>query len=587
MDLKNIFRVRGIKIRILAPVIFCFVVGATVMLFLHYRAMEDISHKNALKQATTLLEGVRMAIDFPMKVGDDEGVRRILSGMKDSIQVYVADTSGLVTYGPTQEERGKSLWGLLPGNLASMAKNAISTKDTKSLVDVYKTGDSGEIFGMRIMKNEKSCFHCHGASRDVLGIMVMKSDISSIILAEKNSLHMMAAIIFAAVLLAIPVITFILNRSAIQPIKELANRLKELATGEADLTRELQVKAVNCSEIMECGKTTCPSYGHLAHCWYEAGSYASEVHCPKILDGTYSSCDECKDVYQASITTEVDEAATFVNGFIARIRDLVRRAKDNAEQVGAEADKVRNESVQMAKIAEDTNKGTVSLLNAAEVTADMVNGVVAAMEEMNLTVVEISQNTSTSREMALEASDKAGEAAEIIKHLSEVSDKIGEISQLIGSIAEQTNLLALNATIEAARAGDAGKGFAVVANEVKELAKQTGDSVIGIDESVQGLKSGVNSAVESIKQVVQVIEQLSEMSESIASAVEEQTATTSELSGNAQNAGQTVSDMTSRIQEIAVSSEKANTGSRAVKEASEELQELFKKLQAMLGEFKV
>ncbi|RUM87900.1 MAG: hypothetical protein DSZ23_05135 [Thermodesulfatator sp.] len=584
---KKISNIRGIRIRILAPVILCFIAGASVMLFLHDRSMEDISHQSGLKQANTLLESVRMAIDFPMKVGDAEGVRRILTGMKDSIQVYVADHNGLITYGPTQDTIGKKLQGVLPGKISQLAEKTINSGSSKSVVDLIKEGDTGEVFGMRLMKNEKQCFHCHGASRDVLGIMVMRSDISSIVKAENSSMHIMTAIIFAAVLLAIPLITFILNRSAITPIKNLAERLKELATGEADLTKQLNVKAVNCSEIMNCGKSECPSYGKDSHCWYEAGSYAADIHCPKILDGTYSSCDQCTEVYQRAIVTEVDEAATFVNAFIARTRELIRRAKNNAVQVGREADKVSAESVQMASIAEDTNRDTALLLNSSEVTTDMVNSVVSAMEEMNLTVVEIAQNTSKSREMALDASDRAAEAEDIIKHLSEVSDKIGEISQLIGSIAEQTNLLALNATIEAARAGDAGKGFAVVANEVKELAKQTGDSVIGIDESVQGLKNGVNSAVESIRQVVQVIESLSEMSESIASAVEEQTATTAELSENAQNTGQTVIDMTSKIKEIAVSSEKAKTGSTAVKDASEELQVLFKKLQSMLGEFKV
>ena len=76
-----------------------------------------------------------------------------------------------------------------------------------------------------------------------------------------------------------------------------------------------------------------------------------------------------------------------------------------------------------------------------------------------------------------EATEQAHGVQNVISHLAETSKKIGEVNQIISQVAEQTNLLALNATIEAARASEAGKGFAVVSGEVKELAKQIGNSV--------------------------------------------------------------------------------------------------------------
>ena len=587
MDLRKFFTFRGIKVRILAPVILFFLAGTSVMLFLHYQAMNKISYQTGLKQANALLESVRVAIDFPMTVGDEESVRRILAGLEDNAKVYIADPEGKISYAPVGSEEGKKLWELLPEEVAGLSKKAMERGSNEPMVEMLTHGDSGELIGIRLIRNHKKCFHCHGASKAVLGMMVMRSDISSIIQAEHASLKTIIALVVAALALAIPTLVFILNKSAIMPMRNLADRLKELATGEADLTKELEVRAIDCASVMGCGQESCPSFGKKSHCWYESGSYATEVHCPKITSGTYASCEECKDVYQRAIITEVDEAATFVNGFIVRIRELISKVKFNSDQVGEESEKVRSESVEMSAIADETSQGAQSLLQAAEVTSDMVTSVVTAMEEMNSTVVEISQNTSQSREMAFEANEKAKEAAQVIENLSDASDKIGEISQLIGSIAEQTNLLALNATIEAARAGEAGKGFAVVANEVKELAKQTGDSVVGIDQSVQGLKNGVGKAVDAISEIVSVIEQLTEMAEGIASAVEEQTATTNELSANAQSTGETVQEMTAQIKNIADSSVKAQEGSRRVKEASEELQTLFRKLHAMLDEFKV
>ena len=584
--LKKMMIFRGMKIRILGPVIFFFLAGTVVMLALHYYAMENISGENGTNQANMALDAVHEAIVFPMTVGDDEGVERIVKGMKKHISVFIVDDRGIISYGPDTSSKGKELWGELPESVATKGREAVAAASTEPVIEIVKEGDQGTLFGMQVLKNEKACFHCHGPSKAVLGAILVKRDVSAIVAAENQSLVQIVGIVAALIAVAIPVLIFILNRTAINPIKDLSARLKELATGEADLRKQIEVTSVDCSREMDCGKTDCPCYGRESHCWYEAGSYAAEIHCPKILTGTYSSCDECH-LYKHAISTEVDEVSTFINAFIVRIRDLVARVSNNASHVGREADHVLDEAKNMSEAASLTNSQASELAHSAEMTSDMVNGVIHAMEEMNATVAEIAQNTSQSRNVAIEASEKAEGASKVIGELSNASDKIGEISQLIGSIAEQTNLLALNATIEAARAGEAGKGFAVVANEIKELAKQTGDSVTGINESVLGLKTGVDSAIGAITEIVDVIRQISDMSDTIAVAVEEQTATTSELSSNAQNTGETVAHMEAMIQEITTASEQSDAGAKQVRQSAEELKKLYTRLDALLHEFKV
>ncbi len=583
---EKIFKPRGIKIRILGPVICFFLAGTAVMLLLHYNAMEKISRENSMNQASMALEAVYEAIVFPMTVGDDEGVERIINGLKQYITVFIVDDEGIISYAPDKSKLGSDLWKELPPAVAEKSRESISTGSDKPVIEMVKHDDSGMLYGLHVLKNEKACFHCHGSSKAILGAIMIKRDVSSIVTEENKSLVQILGIVAALISISIPVLVFILNKIAINPILQLSRRLKELATGEADLTRQVEVKSLNCSEIMECEKPDCPSYGKEAQCWYESGSYATEMHCPKITTKEYQSCDEC-NVYRSALATEIDEVSTFINAFIKRIKDLVARVSNNAKKVGNEAEQVLTASEDMAQAAERTSAKAEMLSQAAEVTSDMVQGVIHAMEEMNSTVVEIAQNTSQSRNIAMDASDKAQTASAVINELSDASDKIGEISQLIGSIAEQTNLLALNATIEAARAGEAGKGFAVVANEIKELAKQTGNSVTGINESVQGLKSGVDNAIGAINEIVEIIGRISEMADSIAVAVEEQTATTSELSTNAQSTGDTVAEMENMIKEISKASSESDAGAKNVAHAAQELKRLYSRLDELLSEFRV
>ncbi len=377
-----------------------------------------------------------------------------------------------------------------------------------------------------------------------------------------------------------------ISRGITKKLKEFIVRLKDLATGETDLTKYLVTTAINCSQINKCNNQNCPAFGRETYCWYEVGSYAPQILCSKIKNGGLSSCDECK-VYKQAMNTELDEVATFVNAFIIRIRNLIIRIKHQGEKVAEEAQTLSSIAEQLASNAGEARKQAEQVNGTSERTAENISNVAAAMEEMSVTIKEISRNTTHASKIAQEARLETTKAQDVINKLAASSNRISEISKIIGSISEKTKLLALNANIEAARAGEFGKGFAIVANEIKNLTQQTGQSVIEIEEMLNDLKSGVAEAHSAMNNILEVIHQVAEFSNNVAMAIEEQTATTNEISANTQRINHEVKDMVKMSETITTTGNQTSQSAEYVKDSVDNLQNMSNELKKLLGEFKV
>lgn len=187
-------------------------------------------------------------------------------------------------------------------------------------------------------------------------------------------------------------------------------------------------------------------------------------------------------------------------------------------------------------------------------------------------VADISQQTEMSTNTKLGAS----------------SAEISEVVKVITSIVEQTNLLALNATIEAAQAGEAGKGFAVVASEVKELVKQTAEATENISHKIGTIQSDVKGAVDAIGQISEIINQINQINDitdTIASAVEQQSATTTEVGRNIEEATHRRIEITQNIAGVAQASQSTVNGTGETRIASQDLAHMAAELQQLVSQF--
>lgn len=449
-----------------------------------------------------------------------------------------------------------------------------------------------------------------------VGVLSIPKDISDILgKAQKNALNfVLVGVVFLVIILCF--IYFLFTKLVDTPIQRITLLLEAASRG--DVSQEVNtkdIKTINCSEIMACGKEDCSMYAKEGYCWEEAGSAAEDVQCPKILSGEYNSCRECKKVFKKVVRDEFSELDVFMHAFMERVRTLLQDVNGSSGELnksaltlssisqeidgGSTESATRAESV--AAAAEEMSANMNMVAAATEEAAANVNVMTGATEEISSTVGDIQHSTLKAKEITTSAVHEAQDISQKVDELGSAAQDIGKVTETITDISGQTNLLALNATIEAARAGEAGKGFAVVANEIKELARQTAEATGEIKERIDGIQSSTGETVDGMRKISSIITEIDDIVGSITAAVEEQGVTISELITNISEAGQGISEVTENVaqssqvsQEIAIdiaqvnsSAEEISDGTGKVLQNAKELKALSEGLQNLIAKFTV
>src|SRR5690606_31212601 len=271
----------------------------------------------------------------------------------------------------------------------------------------------------------------------------------SVVMAEANRLTWLA-IVGAVVGVAISLVVLgLLMGKLLKPLGLLSSSLREINSGEGDLTRRLAISSND--EIGELSQ----EFNHFLQTLQT------------LIGDVMSSSHQVRE--STALTSNESEQAA-------------RRLQEQLQEL----DQLATAMQEMASTAEEVARNAQAAAQAA----------VAANEETENGVRVVSQSSSAIRHLA----DEMDETSQAINELAKLSHNIESILQVITSIAEQTNLLALNAAIEAARAGESGRGFAVVADEVRSLASRTQQATQEIRQMIDQLQGGVRQAESRMQQ---------------------------------------------------------------------------------------
>lgn len=362
-------------------------------------------------------------------------------------------------------------------------------------------------------------------SPDVWGLMC-EADIGEIyknlMVAKRYAIIVAAALVSIFGLLNF----FLLNRLVIKPINNVNDMVQEIAQGEGDLTKRIEVKTMDEIGVLCAGFNTFLRK-------------LNEIIC--------------------SVKEETDEIVKSKE-FLANV---AKNTSQSSETLEAEVTGASSAIEEMSRNIQEVSKNV-------QVQSAAVNETSAAAQEMSTSIKEVANHAEKANESSQQAAKVAVEGNETIKEtltamqaISESSGKINEIIDVITNIADQTNLLALNAAIEAARAGEAGKGFAVVAEEVRNLAEQSAQAakeITGLikDSSVKA-ERGVqltNRVAEVIQKALDSIETIASLNQNIGTATVEQTTAAEEVAKAMENVNQITHEITAASEEQSAATDK-------------------------------
>jgi methyl-accepting chemotaxis protein len=202
-----------------------------------------------------------------------------------------------------------------------------------------------------------------------------------------------------------------------------------------------------------------------------------------------------------SITTS-DASADQLASAAEQLSTAVQEMSGSAAQIMSAIDQISRGAQQQAAASQEASAATSQIERSAQsfresatASLERTKRMDAMLRECRLQIANLSQGVKRSVESTRQSLD-------LIAGLETARRNIDKIVDGIGIVSIQTNMLAVSGAVEAARAGEFGRGFAVVSNDIRNLARTSGDNAGRIKDNVTAIQGQIEAVQRDLERVI-------------------------------------------------------------------------------------